>query len=79
MYTSRSSHVRYDAVVRSIDIEPRNRRNAVGVDVEGAHRVHDRLQHRVVGTPGVEIGEEPVAEVGERAGALLGRHVAAVL
>ena len=43
---------------------------AVGVDVERAHGVHDGLQHRIVRRAAVEVGEEPVAEVGQRRGPL---------
>ena len=39
---------------------------AVGVDVEGPDRVDHGLQHRVVGVAALEVGEEAVAEVGER-------------
>ena len=79
MYTSRSSHVhvrRDGEVHRHRPEEPPERRR---VDVEGPHGVHDRLQHRVVGPSRVEIGEEAVAEIGERGGARFGGHVAAAL
>ncbi len=39
----------------------------------------DGLEHRIVGLARLEVGEEPVAEVGERRGAHLGRHVAPTL
>ena len=38
---------------------------AVGVDVEAADGVHDRLQHGVIAPTFVEVSEEAVAERGE--------------
>ena len=39
----------------------------VGVVAVRPHGVHDRPQHRIVGSPRGEVGEEPVAVVGQRA------------
>ncbi len=52
---------------------------ALRIDGEGAHRVDDRLQHRIVGAARIEIGEEAVAEIGECGGAVLDRDVSTAL
>ena len=41
---------------------------ALRVDGEGAHGVHDRLEHRIVALAAVEVGEEALAERGQRRG-----------
>ena len=71
--------MQYDSTVRSIVIDRRNRRNAVGSMSKARTVCTTAFSTGSSDRPALEIGEEAVAEVGERGGALFGGHVAAAL